>query len=68
MPLMTWDGWLEDFDYWHAEFDKARDLFGFSFAEIDGIEGYWIKESERWSLPWEQIEAMSAALQPPLDE
>ena len=64
MPLMTWDGWLEDFEPWRATFDNARDLFGFPFAEIDDIEGYWFKESERNFLKFEQIEAMVAALQP----
>jgi hypothetical protein len=64
MPLMTWEGWIDDFEPWNADFDKEKDLFGFSYAQIDGIEGFWIKRSQRASLPWEQIEAMMESLQP----
>ena len=64
MPLITWDGWLDNFEPWRAKFDKKRDLFGFPYAEIDGIQGYWIKESERQSLPYGKIETMMEALKP----
>jgi hypothetical protein len=60
MPLMTFDGWIDDFDYFRAEFNKGKDLFGFPYAEIDGIKGFWLKESERKRLTWEQIEAMAS--------
>jgi hypothetical protein len=64
MPLMTWDGWDEDFEPWRAEFYKEKDLFGFPYAEIDGYGGFWIKHSEVKALTWEQIETMIAALRP----
>ena len=64
MPLMTFEGWLDDFEPWRADFDKEKDMFGFPYARIDDIEGFWIKESERKRLSFDQIEAMMEALLP----
>jgi len=62
--LLMRAGRLDDFEPLRAMLNKRKDFFGFPYAEIDRIEWFRIKSSERQTLLYEQIEDMMEALKP----